>query len=169
MNVNFDCVYQLTPILLIFLYVTNRDHFTSISNSILGKVIAILIITLYTSLDKYLGLLICALIILYYHNIHMEQSLSTKLQEGIEETISNDSVSVPVDGWYFPKLPVFLPETLNQTFNDVEKEGMTNKKINEDTKQPYDNSSKMTMSVSENKFEAEELVNKKCNECIYAD
>lgn len=99
----------------------------------------------------------------------MEQSLSTKLQEGTEENMSNDTESVPVDGWYFPKLPVFLPGTLNQTLNDVEREGMANRKINEDTKQPYDNSSKITMSVSENKFEAEELVNKKCNECIYAD
>ena len=169
MNVNFECVYQLTPILLIFLYVTNRGHFTSISNSVLGKVIAILIIALYTTLDKYLGLLICALIILYYHNIHMEQSLSTKLQEGTEENMSNDTESVPVDGWYFPKLPVFLPGTLNQTLNDVDREGMANRKINEDTKQPYDNSSKITMSVSENKFEAEEMVNKKCNECIYTD
>jgi hypothetical protein len=56
------------PIFIIFLLVFYTNTFAIISNTILGKLFAVLLILFYVKHDKYIGLFICLLIIFYYQN-----------------------------------------------------------------------------------------------------
>lgn len=70
-------VSQFIPIILIVLLLSCSKTFVNFSYSILGKVIALLIIMFYTHLDKYVGLVICLLIIIYYQSDYVENMLNT--------------------------------------------------------------------------------------------
>ena len=61
-------VLNFLPIILIFLLVTFTDQFAQISTTILGKLLAILLIIFYIKQDKILGLFICLLVILFYQS-----------------------------------------------------------------------------------------------------
>jgi len=88
-------VSQFIPIILIVLLLSCSKTFVNFSYSILGKVVALLIIMFYTHLDKYVGLVICLLIIIYYQSDYVENMLNTddimnKLFENFESAkISN--------------------------------------------------------------------------------
>jgi hypothetical protein len=60
-------VTQGLPILLIILYLLFPQSFVQISEHPLGKLIAILIITLYTYQNMMYGFIVCLLVILFYH------------------------------------------------------------------------------------------------------
>ena len=108
MNLKIDCIYQLTPLLLVFLYLAHRDDFISISNTVLGKLIAIALIILYTTIDKYLGLFVCALIITYYYNgvlegyIILDKEQYPYKQSKVKEE-DDDEDEESIRGWNFPK------------------------------------------------------------------
>jgi hypothetical protein len=57
---------QFIPIILLFLIVSNPDIIIQFSNMSIGRFIAVAIILFYSSINKYLGLLSCMLIVLYY-------------------------------------------------------------------------------------------------------
>lgn len=57
---------QFIPIILLFLLVSNPDIIIQFSNMSIGRFIAVSIILFYSSINKYLGLLSCMLIVLYY-------------------------------------------------------------------------------------------------------
>ena len=57
---------QFIPIILLFLIVSNPDVIIQFSNMSIGRFIAVAIILFYSSINKYLGLLSCMLIVLYY-------------------------------------------------------------------------------------------------------
>ena len=59
-------LFQFIPIILLFLLVSNPDIIIQFSNMSVGRVIAVSIILFYSSINKYLGLLSCMLIVLYY-------------------------------------------------------------------------------------------------------
>ena len=59
-------LFQFIPIILLFLLVSNPDSIIQFSNMSIGRVIAVSIILFYSSINKYLGLLSCMLIVLYY-------------------------------------------------------------------------------------------------------
>jgi hypothetical protein len=59
-------LFQFIPIILLFLIVSNPDIIIQFSNMSIGRVIAVSIILFYSSINKYLGLLSCMLIVLYY-------------------------------------------------------------------------------------------------------
>jgi len=80
-------VAQFIPILLIVLLLTSSKTFVNLSYSILGKVIALLIIVFYTHLDKYVGLIICLLVIIYYQSDFVENMLNT--DEIMNEMVEN--------------------------------------------------------------------------------
>lgn len=67
---------QFIPIILIFVVVTYSKPMAIFSNTTLGKILAIGIIIYYTYLDKYIGLLVCATIILYYQSDYVENMLN---------------------------------------------------------------------------------------------
>ncbi len=69
-------ISQFIPILLITLGLMYKTHFVLFSNTIIGKIIAISIVLFYIVFDKLIGLLSCALIILYYQSDFVEKILN---------------------------------------------------------------------------------------------
>jgi hypothetical protein len=61
------------PIVVIFLLVSYTDIFAAISNTILGKLFALLIIFFYIKQDKYIGLFVCLLVISYYQSDYISR------------------------------------------------------------------------------------------------
>ena len=59
-------ISQFIPIVIIFLLLSYSSELAIFSHSILGKIISILIIGYYTTIDKYVGLFVCILFIFYY-------------------------------------------------------------------------------------------------------
>jgi hypothetical protein len=59
-------ISQFIPIIVIFVLLSYPLTATLIAHSILGRFIAVAIILFYTSVDKYLGLFVCGLVIYYY-------------------------------------------------------------------------------------------------------
>tara|TARA_Y200000002_G_scaffold83245_3_gene66044 strand:- start:2930 stop:3529 length:600 start_codon:yes stop_codon:yes gene_type:complete len=67
---------QFIPIIILFLLLSYSKDFIDFSNTVLGKLCALLIIIYYTILDKTLGLLVCSLMILYYQSEIVENVLN---------------------------------------------------------------------------------------------
>jgi hypothetical protein len=65
-------ILQFIPIILLFLLLSYPEQFVLFSNLSVGRLIAVLIIIFYSSLDKYLGLLVCGLVILFYQSDYVE-------------------------------------------------------------------------------------------------
>jgi len=70
-------VAQFIPIILIITLLSYSKEFVNMSNTILGKIFAICIVLFYTSLDKYMGLVLCLLVIVYYQSYFVESMLNT--------------------------------------------------------------------------------------------
>lgn len=63
-----DIYANLIPVILISMLILYEGNVAYIANTPLGKIIAILLIVYYTSVDIVFGLFMCALIVLYYHS-----------------------------------------------------------------------------------------------------
>ncbi len=59
-------VMQFIPIILVLIYVSYKTWFVDASHTILGKVVAIMMILYYTSIDYVYGTLCCVVIIAFY-------------------------------------------------------------------------------------------------------
>lgn len=59
-------VMQFIPIILILVYVSYKRWFIEASSSVLGKIVAILMILYYTSIDYVYGTLCCIIVIAFY-------------------------------------------------------------------------------------------------------
>ena len=59
------------PIIIIFLLVSYTNSFAAISNTILGKLFALILILFYIKQDKFIGLFVCLLVILYYQSDYL--------------------------------------------------------------------------------------------------
>lgn len=89
-------IFQFLPMILIFLFLKSPKKFAQLSNGVLGKLLAIIIILFYISIDKIYGVFVCVLIIFYYQSDFME-----KMCEGsptIETMIDLSNVEIPKDG-----------------------------------------------------------------------
>jgi len=90
------------PIILIFLLVTYTPEMAQISHTVLGKLVAVSVILLYTKIDILSGLLVTALIILYYQSDYVESFQSIKEQftnaerEPFVEVMNKES-NIPAD------------------------------------------------------------------------
>jgi hypothetical protein len=77
---------NILPIIIasvLYLYYKETAVF---AHSILGKIVAIVLIILYTSVDVLYGALVCALVILYYQTDYVEGfAMEDILDEGFEE------------------------------------------------------------------------------------
>lgn len=121
-----NILIEFIPIILIFLYVSYTTPFIIISNSILGKILAVTIIVYCTSVDQVYGMLSCLLIIWYYELEHVQQSDTLyygKLYEGLSliEYVydSSPSFKIPtkqnsVDNITYPK-NVEIPDLMANT------------------------------------------------------
>jgi hypothetical protein len=95
-------VAQFIPIIVIITLLSYSKEFVNISNTILGKIFAICIVLFYTSLDKYMGLVLCLLVIVYYQSDFVESMLNTdgmmdKLFENFEAS-KQEALSNPTQG-----------------------------------------------------------------------
>ena len=95
-------VAQFIPIIVIITLLSYSKEFVNISNTILGKIFAICIVLFYTSLDKYMGLVLCLLVIIYYQSDFVESMLNTdgmmdKLFENFEDS-KQEALSNPTQG-----------------------------------------------------------------------
>jgi len=69
-------IIQFIPIILIFLLISYSKFMAIFSNTILGKLISVSLIIIYTSIDRILGLFVCSLVILYYQMDYVESMLN---------------------------------------------------------------------------------------------
>ena len=95
-------VAQFIPIIVIIAMLSYSKEFVNMSNTILGKIFAICIVLFYTSLDKYMGLVLCLLVIVYYQSDFVENMLNTddtmdKLFENFEAS-KKEALSNPTQG-----------------------------------------------------------------------
>lgn len=96
-------IAQFVPILLLFLLLSFSKPFTAFSFSILGKLFAVLVIVFYTYLDKYLGLFVCAIVVLFYQSDYLENMLNIDdILDDIEkyDSSNNGPNELPDDGLY---------------------------------------------------------------------
>lgn len=63
----FIFITQFIPISLTLLYIFDSSLFYNLSHTYLGRFISILIVCLYTYKNVFLGVFICLIVILYYH------------------------------------------------------------------------------------------------------
>ena len=83
-------ISQFIPIILLFLYFSYPKEFIIFSNLPIGRLLAISFIIFYSSYDKYIGLLICGIIILYYQLECIENMVN--IGENIQST--NDKLNI---------------------------------------------------------------------------
>jgi hypothetical protein len=102
---SLQTISQIIPIVLIICYLLFPTHFIDTSKTYLGKIIVIFIICVYTLQDTLHGLLICLLVILYYHQ-DVETFVSKSTQYYVE---------------YIPK-PSRKMDTLGLFENNLEKD-----------------------------------------------
>ena len=84
------------PIFLVFAILSYTEKFIHISGSVLGKLLAVVIILFYTTFDVLHGVLAAALVILYYQsdivesmiNMYEYQNISDKITENTEVVTS---------------------------------------------------------------------------------
>lgn len=70
-------VMQFIPIIIVLIYVSYKSWFIDVSHTILGKVVAIMMILYYTSIDYVYGTLCCVVIIAFYQ-IHEREGFGTE-------------------------------------------------------------------------------------------
>lgn len=71
-----NTIAQFIPIVAIYALLSQYNGCISFSHTIIGKLIAILVILFYTSIDKMIGLFVCSLILLFYQMDCVERSLN---------------------------------------------------------------------------------------------
>ena len=90
-------IAQFIPIILILIVLTYSKEFVQFSHSILGKVAAVALVLFYTHLDKYVGVVLCLFVIVYYQSDFVENMLNTddimnEMAESIKESTSGRKV-----------------------------------------------------------------------------
>ena len=90
-------IAQFIPIILILIMLTYSKEFVQFSHSILGKVAAIALVLFYTHLDKYVGVVLCLFVIVYYQSDFVENMLNTddimnEMAESVKESTSGRKV-----------------------------------------------------------------------------
>jgi hypothetical protein len=101
---NTEIIIQFIPIIIIFTLLKFSKDFVKFSFTILGKLIAILIIIFYSAIDIMVGLCVCGLVILYYQSDYVENMLNISDVLEIDDVIDIPSLEndngIPDDGMY---------------------------------------------------------------------
>jgi hypothetical protein len=82
-------VIEFIPIILLFLLLTNTEKMVQWANTGLGKLLVILIILFYASIDKLYGMLVCLLFILFYQSDIFNNILNKCNKESFEPILDN--------------------------------------------------------------------------------
>ena len=83
-------IAQFVPMVFILLFLSKNKEFFQFSKTIVGKIVAIFIILFYVSVDKFVGLFVCALIVLFYQSENIEAMETMGTEEIAESSESND-------------------------------------------------------------------------------
>ena len=65
---SIDTYYNLIPVILITTLILYEENMAYVADTPLGKIIAVMLIVYYTTVDVLYGLFMCALIVLYYQS-----------------------------------------------------------------------------------------------------
>jgi len=138
---NTEIIIQFIPIIIIFTLLKFSKDFVNFSFTILGKLIAILIIIFYSAIDIMVGLCVCGLVILYYQSDYVENMLNISDVLEVNDVIPSisgleidyDATGIPDDGMY---LVPMATNTDNKRKRQIKRkqtcknkcEGMTNYK-----------------------------------------
>jgi c-di-AMP phosphodiesterase-like protein len=88
-------IVQFIPIIIFFLWVSYPQEFVVFSNFSIGRFIAVCIIIFYSSLDKYLGLFICGLVILFYQAGYIENMNNVREHfQDIAYSMMNENLTI---------------------------------------------------------------------------
>jgi hypothetical protein len=115
---NTEIIIQFIPIIIIFTLLKFSKDFVNFSFTILGKLLAILIIVFYSAIDIMVGLCVCGLVILYYQSDYVENMLNiSDLVEidydiGIPSLEMDNDIGALDDGMYLVPMA---------TTNDIKK------------------------------------------------
>ena len=103
-------VMQFIPIILVLVYASYKPWFIDTSQTILGKVIAVMLILYYTSIDYVYGTLCCVIIIAFYQMNEREGFGAKAVGDKAEPTTKSVSDVKPVSN---VKLVVMKPDTID--------------------------------------------------------
>jgi len=136
---NTEIIIQFIPIIIIFTLLKFSKEFVNFSFTILGKLIAILIIIFYSAIDIMVGLCVCGLVILYYQSDYVENMLNISDVLQVDDVLPNisgseidyDVVGIPDDGMYLVPMATHNAIKKPRQKNHLKKcqnkcEGMTN-------------------------------------------
>ena len=84
-------MFYIFPLLLLFAYQKSPTKFVTYSNSILGKLLAVIVIFMYLNIDYLYGLLVCLLFILYYQSDFFENMTNIESMTSFERKERQDS------------------------------------------------------------------------------
>uniref|UniRef100_A0A6C0DE89 Uncharacterized protein n=1 Tax=viral metagenome TaxID=1070528 RepID=A0A6C0DE89_9ZZZZ len=111
---NTEIIIQFIPIILIFTLLKFSKYFVNFSFTILGKLLAVLIIIFYSAIDIMVGLCVCGLVILYYQSDYVENMLNISDVLEVNDLIPSisgleidyDTTGIPDDGMYLVPMVV---------------------------------------------------------------
>jgi hypothetical protein len=87
-----NLILNFLPMVLLYLIATYSPQVARISHTVLGKVVAIGLIVLYSFFDIVSGLLVCALIIFYYQTDYVESFANEDGQEEVNEEPDDEQI-----------------------------------------------------------------------------
>jgi hypothetical protein len=87
---------QFIPIVLVLIYMSYRERFTEISHTLLGKLVAILLIIYYTSIDYVFGTLCCVIVIAFYQMNEREGLAEDEMVDNGDVYMEEPVTSTPV-------------------------------------------------------------------------
>lgn len=119
----------LIPIIIIYFLLAYTKGAIVFSNTILGKLCAVILIAFYTNVDAIFGLLICVLVILYYQSDYVEGMLNVSSgYTGSFKYISHpEIIEEPSKDMDEDNLPVFInniPSVDNVKKYGIEKDAL---------------------------------------------
>jgi hypothetical protein len=97
---NNSVVMQFIPIVLILAYASFRYEFIKVSHSILGKLLAVMLILYYTRMDYIYGTICCIVVIWYYQKTEIEglsESIlfNKKEKKQQQQQLEDDGTNLP--------------------------------------------------------------------------
>lgn len=91
-------VAEFLPIILIFLFLSQTKEFVQFSRTIPGKLVAVGLIIYYTSIDKYLGLFVCAVTVFFFQNDQIENMTDYEpMEDSNINEITAQTLTISVD------------------------------------------------------------------------
>lgn len=120
-------ILQFIPILLIMFYLHYEKIFAATFRSVLGRLILLIIIVLYTAYNKMVGAVVCLLVVMYYQQtdgfIESMVSMTPKTPSASTVKVSSTDTttslrpSAPMER-QIPVLSRFLPAPVTEPFDN---------------------------------------------------